>query len=130
MPLTLTTKSAKSNSELKKRTTQRLHVEAFGSHNGEDLTQAKQMLSRSLKMKDQVYTELVSNELQRSIHVHSSLERRRCIALANRQHIILVRSNFRPECSVIHMFGKNQNLNKTLLKVHFTKDLGASAAIQ
>ena len=87
------------------------------------------MLSRSLKMKDQVYTELVSNELQRSIQVQRFMERRRSIVQAKMQHFKLVRTKFRPECA-IHMFVKNPNLKKTLGKVHFTKDLGVLEAIQ
>ena len=91
----------------------------------------KQVLLRSFRVNDQVIqvngdkrTTAVKN------HIHSSLERRRCIAQAKMHHIELLGFKFRLKCCAIHMFGKNPNLKKTLLKVHFTKDLGALEAIQ
>ena len=63
-------------------------------------------------------------------HVHSSLERCRCIAQAKRHHLELIRFKFRLECCAIHMLWKNSNPLKTLLKVHFNKNLVALEAIQ
>ena len=127
MPLTLTTNPTNSSSDFEFR----LRIEAFGSQDGKDLTQMKQVLLRSFRVNDQVIkvngdkrTTAVKN------HIHSSLERRRCIAQAERYHLELIGSKIRPEYCAIHMFGKNPNLKKTLLKVHFTKDLGALEAIQ
>ena len=63
-------------------------------------------------------------------HVHSSLERCRCIAQAKRHHLELIGSKFRPKCRAIHMLWKNPNLMKSLLKVYFTKHIGALDVIQ
>ena len=91
----------------------------------------KQMLLRSFGMHNQA---IQVNGDKRAIavknHVHSSLEHCRCIAQAKRHHLELIGFKFRLKCCAIHMFGKNQNLKKVLLKVHFTKDLGAWKAIQ
>ena len=91
----------------------------------------KQMLLRNFGVNTQVIqvngdkrTTAVKN------HVQSCLERCRCIAQAKRHHLELIGFKFRLKCCAIHMFGKNPILKKTLLKVHFTKDLGVLEAIQ
>ena len=91
----------------------------------------KQMLLRSFGMNDQV-VQVNGDKRTTAIenHIHSSLERRRCIAQAKRHHLEMIRSKFRLKCCTIHMLGKNPNLMKTLLKVHFAKNLGTLKAIQ
>ena len=91
----------------------------------------KQMLLRSFGVNNQVI-QLNGDKCTTAVknHVHSSLERCRCIAQAKRRHLELIISKFRLKCCAIHMLGKNPNLMKTLLKVHFTKNLGTLKAIQ
>ena len=91
----------------------------------------KQMLLRSFGMNNQA-SQVKGDERATAvkIYVQSSLERCRCSAQAKRHHLELIGSKFSLECCAIHMFGKNPNLKKTLLKVHFTKDLGALEAVQ
>ena len=76
-------------------TLRRLRIEAFGSQNGKDLTQVKQMLLRSFGMINQV---IQVNGYKRTTavknHVHSSLERCRCIAQAKGHHLELIGSIF------------------------------------
>ena len=115
----------------KELTLRRLRIEAFSSHNGKDLAQMKQMLLRSFGMNNQVI-QVNGDERATAVknYVHSSLERCRCIAQAKRHNLELIGSKFRLKCCANHMVGKNPNLKKTLLKVHFTKDLGALDAIK
>ena len=88
MPLALTTKPTNSSSEAKKLTLRRLRIEAFGSQNGKDLTQMKQMLLHSFGMNNQVVP--VNGDKRETAvnnHVHSSLER--CGALHRPKGITL-----------------------------------------
>ena len=91
----------------------------------------KQMLLRSFGMDNQVI-QVNRDKLATTVenHVHSSLERCRCFAHAKKHHLELIESKFRLECCAIHMLGENPNLMKTLMKVHFTKNLGTLKAIQ
>ena len=91
----------------------------------------RQMLLRSFEVNNQV-VQVNGGKRATAVknHVHSSLEHCRCIAQAKKHHLELIGFKFRLKCCAIHMFGKNPNLKRTLLKVHFTKDLGAWKAIQ
>ena len=83
----------------------RLRIEAFGSQIGKDLAQMKQMFLCSFGMNNQVI-QLNGDERATAVknHVHSSLERCRCIEQDKRHNLELIGSKFRPKCCAIHMF--------------------------
>ena len=90
-----------------------------------------QMLLRNFGVNDQV-VQVDGDKRATAVKnpVHSSLERCRCIAQAKMHNLELIGSKFRLKCCAIHMFGKNPNMMKTLLKVHLAENLGALEAIQ
>ena len=67
----------------KELTLRRLRIEAFGSQNGKDLAQIRQMLLRSFEVNNQV-VQVNGGKRATAVknHVHSSLESCRCIAQA------------------------------------------------